>query len=148
MDNIKDILQFAIKREQEAHDFYVRLAGKTSFEGLKSVLTQFAQEELGHKQKLEKIEAGAESVPQLTEITDLKIADYTVSMQASDNMTYQDTLILAMNREKAAYRLYNDLASRTADANVKNLFLALAQEEAKHKLRFETEYDQYILTEN
>jgi len=27
-------------------------------------------------------------------------------------------------------------------------FSSLAQEEAKHKLRFEIEYDQHILTEN
>jgi hypothetical protein len=31
---------------------------------------------------------------------------------------------------------------------VRALFLGLAQEEAKHKLKLETEYDEYILTEN
>ena len=34
------------------------------------------------------------------------------------------------------------------DAELKSLFLRLAQEEAKHKLHFEIEYDEHILTEN
>jgi rubrerythrin len=61
---------------------------------------------------------------------------------------YQGALILAMKREKAAFRLYSDLAARTEDAELKDLLLGLAQEEAKHKLRFEVEYDDKILTEN
>ncbi len=148
MDNINDILEFAINREQEAADFYADLAERSRFESLKEVLKQFEQEELGHKKKLQEISTGAQSVPSLTQIEDLKIADYTVPVQLQDNMSYQDILIVAMKREKAAYRLYNDLADRTTDAEVKKIFLVLAQEEAKHKLRFETEYDTEIMSEN
>jgi rubrerythrin len=57
-------------------------------------------------------------------------------------------LILAMKKEKIAFRLYNDLASASTDEPSKKLFLMLAQEEAKHKLRFEVEYDSNILKEN
>jgi len=57
-------------------------------------------------------------------------------------------LIIAMKAEKAAYKLYNELATSIDDANVQEIFLGLAQEEAKHKLRFEIEYDDMILTEN
>ena len=42
----------------------------------------------------------------------------------------------------------DDLAERVDDENLKNLMLGLAQEEAKHKLRFEIEYDERILGEN
>jgi hypothetical protein len=31
---------------------------------------------------------------------------------------------------------------------MRNIFLALAQEESKHKLRFEIEYDEFVLREN
>ena len=57
-------------------------------------------------------------------------------------------LILAMKKEKAAFQLYTDLAAETEDPEVKAIFEGLAQEEAKHKLRFEVEYDDMILTEN
>jgi rubrerythrin len=63
-------------------------------------------------------------------------------------MTYQDALILAMKKEKAAFRMYSALADKATDPDLKTLFYRLAMEESKHKLRFELEYDEYILKEN
>jgi rubrerythrin len=40
-----------------------------------------------------------------------------------------------------------DLHAKVSDPELKNLMLALAQEEAKHKLRFEVEYDDRFQTE-
>jgi rubrerythrin len=71
-----------------------------------------------------------------------------VDVEPTATVTYQNALILAMKKEKAAFQLYTDLASQTDDAEVKQIFEGLAQEEAKHKLRFEVEYDDMILTEN
>jgi len=53
-----------------------------------------------------------------------------------------------MKREKAAFKLYSDLAEQVGDQQTKDLFLSLAEEEAKHKLRFEVEYDEVILKDN
>jgi len=53
-----------------------------------------------------------------------------------------------MKKEKAAFKLYTDLAAAVSSADLKNTFLSLAQEEAKHKLRFEVEYDNEIMGEN
>jgi len=53
-----------------------------------------------------------------------------------------------MKEEKSAFKLYSDLAARTDDVSTREIFLSLAQEEAKHKLRFEIEYDDNILREN
>jgi rubrerythrin len=53
-----------------------------------------------------------------------------------------------MKSEKNAYILYNNLAEAAPNAAIKTLFLSLAQEEAKHKLRFEVEYDEYVLADN
>jgi rubrerythrin len=79
----------------------------------------------------------------------MKIGDYLVDVNKSrDDLSYQESLIIAMKEEKAAFRLYTDLAGRIADPAIKETFLMLAQEEAKHKLRFEIEYDDYILKEN
>ena len=63
-------------------------------------------------------------------------------------MDYQSALVLAMKREKAAFRLYTALAAKVDDEALRELFLRLAQEEAKHKLHFEIEYDEHVLTEN
>jgi len=53
-----------------------------------------------------------------------------------------------MKAEKAAFKLYTDLASATDDPTLKAMLLGLAQEEAKHKLQFEIEYDEEILKQN
>ena len=40
------------------------------------------------------------------------------------------------------------LASALDDEGTRHTLLALAQEEARHKLRLESEYDEAVLTEN
>ena len=52
-----------------------------------------------------------------------------------------------MKREKGAFALYDRIAQRTSGAAAE-LFRALAQEEARHKLRFELEYDDEVRPEN
>ncbi|MFH1999426.1 MAG: ferritin family protein, partial [Planctomycetota bacterium] len=74
--------------------------------------------------------------------------DYLVKEEPNSEMDYQSALIVAMKKEKSAFRLYNDLATQTQDAGIKSALLALAQEEAKHKLRIELEYDNQVYREN
>ena len=148
LSNADELLDFAIQGEQEAHDFYIDLADRVERPAMKKLLKQFAKEEAGHKKKLESIKKGSRSFPYADDVVDLKIADYLVEVEPTGDLTYQEALILAMKREKAAFRLYTDLAALTADKDLKLVFRSLAQEEAKHKLRFELEYDDKVLSEN
>jgi len=143
-----DVLDFAIGKEQEAHDMYLDLANRVQRPEMQSIFRQFAGEELGHRAKLEHVKAGGKLRPAEGKIQDLKIADYSVEIEPQDNMSYQEALLYAMQAEKRAYMLYSELAGQTDDAALVELFEGLAQEEAKHKLRFEIEYDENILTEN
>ncbi|MCK4605772.1 MAG: ferritin family protein [candidate division Zixibacteria bacterium] len=147
-DSVDKILDFAIQKEQDAADFYTGLAGEMEHEHMKDVFLGFADEERGHKTKLMAIKDGKQMVSAEQKVQDLEIGDHLVDIELKTELSYQEALILAMKAEKAAFRLYNDLASATDDANLKSTFLGLAQEEAKHKLRFEIEYDDSILTEN
>ncbi len=146
--SVDEVLDFAMNSEQQAVDFYNALANRASNEEMKQIFISYAKEEMGHKAKLAKIKQEGVMEADSGQITDLKIADYTASVKASAEMDYQDALVLAMKREKAAFKLYNDLASRVADTQLKKIFQNLAQEEAKHKLRFELEYDENVLREN
>ena len=147
-EKFNEILDYAIEREQEAHDFYMGLADKFDRPGMKDAFEGFAAEELGHKKKLVSIKGGKFDFPVKKEIKDLKISDYTVDMEVGEIMDYSQALILAMKREKAAFRMYTSLANSSENDELKNVFLSLAQEEAKHKLRFEIEYDEEVLREN
>ena len=148
LEKVDDILDFAIQREQAAHDFYNDLATKMERPGMKKIFVQFAGEELGHKKKLESIKAGKRLVPSEKKVLNLKIAEYTVDVDPNEELDYQKALILAMKREKSSFKLYSDLADAVDEEDLKQTFKALAQEEAKHKLRFEVEYDDVILVEN
>ena len=112
---------------------------------VKDVFIQFAQEERGHKAKLQAVKAGKRLLVATRPVMDLKLADYLVSEEPKPEMDYREALLLAMKKEKAAFRLYNDLATEATEPDIRDVFLVLAQEEAKHKLRFEIEYDERFL---
>jgi len=144
----EDILNFAIGEEQAAVDFYLLLAGQSKNKQTRDIFNGFAEEEMRHKANLMKVkEAGSFQLSGST-IRDLKITEYLVDVKPTPDMTYHDALILAMKKEKAAFRMYTELAENAPDPQTRGLFLGLAQEEAKHKLRFEVEYDDHILKEN
>ena len=148
LSSIEEILDFAIEKEQDAHDFYMELSGKMDKPYMKKIFEGFAKEEMGHKGKLLGIKEGKYAMPSQQKVSDLKIGDHLVEVELKTNIDFQDALILAMKAEKAAFKLYSELADATDDENVRNLFLTLAQEEAKHKLRFEIEYDNYAYKDN
>ena len=147
LDTVDEILGFAIEQEEQAARFYTDLANKMSHEPMKGAFLDFAEEERGHKAKLLSIKAGKQLLPAEQRVMDMKIGDYLEDVELSADLDYQQALILAMKAEKAAFKLYQDLAAATDDPALKQTLLALAQEEAKHKLRFEIEYDDVILKE-
>jgi len=149
--SVQEILQFAIQKEEEAHDFYLEWSRRMKKASMKKKLQDFASEELKHKAKLTAIIGNKVQMQALRpkeKVIDLKIGDYLVDVDPSTDLDYQGALILAMKEEKKAFKLYSDLAEMTQNQDIRALFLGLAQEEAKHKLKLETEYDEYILTEN
>lgn len=148
LGSVNEILDFAIEKEQEAADFYVDLASRMARPEMQGVFRGFAREELGHKARLQAIKDNKALMGGEKKVLDLKLSDYLVAVEPSDGMEYADALILAMKKEKAAFRLYTDLAGTTDDAGLRETLLGLAQEEAKHKLRFEIEYDDHVMTEN
>ncbi len=147
-NNITEILDFAIAEEQAAVDFYLQLATQSKNQQTKKVFMEYAEEEMRHKANLLTVkENGSFKLPD-EKVRDLKIAEYLVDVKPTANMTYQDALILAMKKEKAAFRMYSRLAEKADDPGVKALFINLAMEESRHKLAFEIEYDDFILKEN
>lgn len=146
-NRIDEVLDFAVGEEEAAAEFYTALAERAEHPSMREVFEGFAREEQGHKAKLLAVKAGEAEVGAEGEIPDLKIVDYLVDVEPSPDMSYQDALIVAMKKEKKAIKLYQDLASIVQDQKVRAVFLALAKEEAKHKLRLEIKYDE-LLTED
>jgi rubrerythrin len=147
-DSVEAILDFAIAQEEGAARSYDELAATATRPGMKDLFTQFAREEQGHKSRLIAVKHGKLMVPVAGKVVDLKLSDYLVEVPEAHDLDYPHALGLAMQKEKAAFKLYTDLAGRVDNPGLKETFLALAQEEAKHKLRFELEYDEVVMNEN
>ncbi len=141
--SLDELLDFAIEKEEEAAQFYTDLAGKMDKPHMKQVFTEFAGEEKKHKETIIGIKQGKLLVADEKKVVDLKIAEYIVDVEAKPDMDYQEALILAMKKEKASFKLYNDLANMTESEEVRSSMLVMAQEEAKHKMRLEIEYDEH-----
>ncbi len=147
-DSFQELIDFAIEQEQEAADYYVGLAGNVKEQHVRQTLLEFAGQERRHKERLELVKRSGEANVAGKPPVDLKISDYLVEIEPSADLTFQGALTIAMKREKAAFRLYTDLARQCADAQLREVFLFLAHEEANHKLSFEVVYDDLIFQEN
>lgn len=145
---IEEALDFAIKGEEEAVAFYSSLVDKVEREEIKGVFKNFVKEEEGHKLKLESVKNGKRSFVEKKVSGGLDISDYLVEEEVTSDMDYQSALVIAMEKEKAAYKLYTDLTAQTEDPEIAEVFRFLAQEEANHKLRFEIEYEENFMEDN
>jgi rubrerythrin len=74
-------------------------------------------------------------------LAEINIADYASDAVDLRAMDYPDLLMLAMEKEKMAFRLYVVLAGMAKDNESHEVLMSLAEEEAGHKVRFEIEYD-------
>ena len=145
MDNIipdTEVVELAITREIEAYHFYMALSKRVQSKQMRKVFEDFAQEELEHKQKLElEILKTGRTYPidqPLPEPTGPYIISNSNELL---DMDYRDTLLLCIEKEDASFRTYINLLPSVADEQAKETLLAIAEQEIKHKLRFQTEYD-------
>ena len=143
LGDFNEILRYAIGLEQDSADLYQTLAEQATSPAVAKAFKEMSAQELGHKKRLESIESkGAVPTSKVHPDDDLKLADYLVDVDIKKpNLSYQESLLIAMKMENAALKLYTDLAARVEDAELKEVFTFLAKEEAKHKHSFEAEFD-------
>lgn len=149
--SVEEALKIAIQREIEAFNLYSDAAQGTSNMALRKALLEMAEQERGHRVKLENIAAGnvrwAVRVAKTQPATDLRLSDYLEGGSLEPNAGYQDILLFAAKREKAAYDFYRGMAELVDDALIQNVFEMLANEEMKHKNRLERMYEDEVYHE-
>ncbi|MGZ2370011.1 ferritin family protein [Ancylomarina sp. YFZ004] len=146
--NFEEIIDFAIESEMDEIQFYSELAETMERKNVKQLFRCIALEKTARMLQLESMkEIGV--LLDIESVHDLKIAgsfseiDYT-----KKSLSYQEALIMAMNKEKEKFILYQELADCTADKTCKQTFLSLANQEARQKLKLEIEYDEFVLSDN
>ena len=141
-NSFEAILEFGILKERQANRFYLAMAQRVAHKGISRLFEELAAEELEHKAKLElelmKVGRVVDTTPDTEEINSM---DYIVSESPELDMDLNDALDLAVTKEDAAFRLYIEMASKARNEESRETILAMAQEEMRHKVRFETERD-------
>ena len=148
LKNYEDIIKFAISREEAAIDAYGDMSEKTKTPGLQELLLELQSEEENHKKLLEDISEEQIASFKSEVVIDLKISDYLTEEPPSDDMTFQDLLILAAKKEQQSVELYTKLEEDSSNEELKKLFDYLITQEKSHKLKLETEYEKHVLEDN
>ena len=143
-----EVIDFAINGEKDAVKFYQELQAKVKFQAQIEMLKEFENMENGHVAILENIRNKGFEKIEIKEVTDLHISDYIIDIVPTEDMNYQDILIIAMKKEEKANKLYIEMANNFPGTELEQLFRRLAAEEAEHKLKFEKLYDDEVLREN
>ncbi|MFH1350994.1 MAG: ferritin family protein [Pseudomonadota bacterium] len=145
-DSFEGIIRFAIEKEIEAADFYEEASRQETYSDAKSAFAEFAKEEKKHRALLEGFLKGEKKLSgyEFKWVPDIKRSNYLIDLEYKKGMNYADLLRLAMKREEKALKLYNDMAEKAQGEDIKKILKMLSQEEAKHKLKLETLYDDHM----
>ncbi|MCU0580594.1 MAG: ferritin family protein [Desulfobacterota bacterium] len=145
LSTFQEIVQFAIDKEKNAQAFYRSAAGLAQYPGIPVLFNELAAEEQKHEELLRNLEDVAHLPEPTGKVPDLKISDYLLEMKFYPEIKYQEVMMLAMKNEEKSFKFYAAWAENSPNPEQKKLFGHLAEEEAKHKYRLESIYDQDLL---
>lgn len=148
LKSYEDIIKFAIGREEAAIDAYGDMSEMAKTPGIRELLLELQNEERNHKKLLEDITSEQIASFNTEEVIDLKISDFLTEEPPSEEMTFQDLLILAAKKEQQAVDLYTKLGEDSDNEDLKKLFDFLITQEKSHKLKLETEYEKHVLEDD
>lgn len=147
-DTIESILTRAIALEEEAYTLYADAASAARSDPIRDRLEELAQIELAHKTKLQEVMSGnvrwAIRRSKAEPVTDLRLSDHLVSGSLDPDADFQDVLLFAARRERAAHDFYVAMGELVAEPLHKSLFEMLATEELRHKNLLEKTYEEVV----
>jgi len=144
-ETFDDVIFFAIESEIQSVEFYKRLSEAALESETKSFFTRLKEEEEDHIVRLQYLIDHQEELSFIPLNHHFSDEDYLSYIIPSPDVNIIECLVIAIQKEKAAMRLYSDLAAETKNHNFNKIFLSLAAEEEMHCLKFENEYNAQIV---
>ena len=144
-----EILELAISREIEAYHFLTALSERVESDAMRKIFEELAQEELEHKStlELEMMKLG-HTVPTDQELPGPRNIYTMASAGSTLDISYRDMLLLGMEKEEVSFRTYVNLLGQVTNQESREILLNLAEEEVRHKLRFQIELEKLQKKEN
>jgi rubrerythrin len=136
------IIEKAIANEEEAKQFYLKLAAVITDKMAKDTLLYLADEEKKHKEYLLRYrqENFVGNARKTDATTNSKLAECLESPAVGETMDSKDVYLVAAARELNSYNLYVGLAEIHPEGEIKNMLLKMAAQEMKHKEKVEYLY--------
>jgi rubrerythrin len=137
----EEIIDYAIDKEMDEIEFYSEFSKSLDKKSLQGDFWDIA---LGKTERMFCLE-------KMKDVnSDLNLGDMSsvsVCLDAEPikkDLSDQDALFVAMNKEKAKFKFYFDMAEKATNKECKEILMRLADEEARQKLKFELEYDAHV----
>ena len=142
--SMQDILEFAVSKEQASIQFYKDLVSQMNNPTTQALFTTLIRDEQNHLEALhlEMNKLGYTVKPQDSETDPAYLWEERLELddQARD-MDFIGALVLAIQKERAAFRLYTQILGTTNNEEFAKVLLELAEEEMRHVLQLEREYE-------
>lgn len=144
---LKQVIDFAVEREEEAFQLYKRAAELTESTGARKLFEELAAEEAMHKEVFSRIEPDKIADHNSCTLPEATIGQYLRTKGFRPDMTYQDILTYALKAEDEAYQLYKSAAGMTEDPKLQKVLLTFAEVELGHRRKIEGLYNDKVMTE-
>lgn len=145
---VRTVFEFAISKEMEAKIFYTKASEIMKDPGTKSMFSDLADVEAGHRaalQKSYKQSGGKGEAP--SGVEDMGISEELVQTYLDPDMSPREAIELAIEKEKGAAQLYEYAESRFKEPKLRKLFKMLRDDELGHRRTLEDELNRSVYQE-
>ena len=141
-NSLRSLIELAIRNEEAALAFYLDLRDRVEDKLARETLAFLAGEEKSHKEFLQAYLKGEKKFTALGLETpiDYHVAEYAAKPDPKKNMNSSEVYLVAAHREWNSYKFYSGLAEAQPAGEVKDMLLAMANQELKHKEKVEYLY--------
>ena len=139
---VADIIETAIRREEEAYAFYMDIFERVTEKSVQDTLTFIAEEEKKHRAFLVNYRDGGYGADALrmSDAVDYKIAEHLEEPDVKQSMRSEEVYLVAAHRELRSYNFYTELANLHPEGELHTILRKIASEELKHKEKMEYLY--------
>ena len=141
-NSLRSLIELAIRNEEAARAFYLDLHDRVEDKLARETLAFLAGEEKAHKEFLQAYLKGEKKFTALGLETpiDYHVAEYAAKPDPKKNMNSSEVYLVAAHREWNSYKFYSGLAEAQPAGEAKDMLLAMANQELKHKEKVEYLY--------
>lgn len=138
MNEIREILETAMKTEDDYYQLFSSCAQKAEEQTIKKLFNELAQEGLEHKEKLKTVLSEKIDKYNTAAAETLKKSDFLSQIALNDDLPPEKILSLAILKKKEAYGFYSQIAKIAPTQKLKSFYHNLANIELALNMRLES----------